>query len=172
MKNIITNIKNSGFILLFSFLFLFFLSAGNAFASVAELNWQPNGEPDLGGYKIYWGTSPRTGTTPRTGGYANQIDVKNVTKYKIDSLPDTGTIYFSITAYDNNSTPNESAFSSEVKKKPGDINKDSSVNLLDFGFIQKNFNSTGCGNTADINLDCKVNLLDFGALQKNYGNIN
>jgi hypothetical protein len=165
--------KNNNFVLLFVFFLLSFCLAEKTFASVAELNWQPNSESDLAGYKIYWGTSARTGTKPSdpsSGGYgSNVVNVGNVNTYKIESLPNTGTVYFSITAYDNNSTPNESDFSAEVKKTPGDINKSGRVDIFDYTQLKANFNQTNCGNIADINLDCTVNIFDYTALKANFG---
>jgi|WetSurMetagenome_2_1015567.scaffolds.fasta_scaffold39509_1 hypothetical protein len=164
--------KNNNIALAFIFLFLFFVLAENSFASVAELQWNPNSEPDLAGYKIYWGTSARTGTKPSdpgNGGYSTVVPAGNVNTYKINNLPNTGTVYFSITAYDNNSTPNESAFSVEVKKTPGDTNKSGRVDIFDYTQLKANFNQTNCGNVADINLDCIVNIFDYTALKANFG---
>lgn len=60
---------------------------------------------DLGGYKVYYGTS--------SGNYTDSIDVGNVTTYTIDKLS-PGTYYFAVTAYDI--WGNESVRSDEVKK--------------------------------------------------------
>ncbi|MDQ1284463.1 MAG: hypothetical protein QG620_811, partial [Patescibacteria group bacterium] len=49
---------------------LLVISSGSVFAAKARLNWDANTEDDLAGYKIYWGTSPRTGGSA-PGGYAN-----------------------------------------------------------------------------------------------------
>ncbi|MDQ1284579.1 MAG: Fibronectin type-III protein, partial [Patescibacteria group bacterium] len=51
-------------------LVVFALSTSVVFAAKARLNWDANTEDDLAGYKIYWGTSPRTGGSA-PGGYAN-----------------------------------------------------------------------------------------------------
>lgn len=142
-----------------------------AFAGKAVLTWTAptinsdgSALTDLGGYKVYWGSS--------SGDHSNSQDVGNVTTYTINSIADTGTTYFSVTAYDTASPINESGFSSEVKKTPGDIDKNGSVNMFDFGSLVANYNynnSSECSNVADINVDCAVNMLDFGALVGNYG---
>lgn len=97
------------------FLFIILLANNIVFAGTANLSWNANTETDLAGYKIYYGTSPRTGTCP-PGGYptANTINASNVTTYAINNLTDGQTYYFSITAYDTSG--NESCFSSEVSK--------------------------------------------------------
>ena len=79
----------------------------------ATLSWSPNTEPDLAGYKIYYGASPRTGSCP-SGGYPQKVDIGNKTSYTIDKLEKGKTYYFSITSYDKSG--NESCFSPEVKK--------------------------------------------------------
>jgi hypothetical protein len=49
------------------------------------LSWNPNTEPDLGGYKIYYGTKSRKYETP--------IDVGNSTVYTLSGL-EKGIKYF------------------------------------------------------------------------------
>jgi len=70
-----------------------------------KIAWDANTEPDIGGYKVYFGTAPRK--------YGPPIDVGNVTTYTITGAATTGGIlYFAITAYDK--AGNESPFSDEV----------------------------------------------------------
>ncbi|MBI2450946.1 MAG: fibronectin type III domain-containing protein [Parcubacteria group bacterium] len=104
MKNIKTFVSS---------LFLTFIFTHIAFAGTATLSWNANTETDLAGYKIYYGTLPRTNSCP-LGGYPNNINAGNVTSYVFSNLTDGQTYYFSITAYDASS--NESCFSSEVSK--------------------------------------------------------
>jgi len=87
-------------------------------AGSATLSWSANNEPDLVGYRIYYGTSPRTGDCPPAG-YPNKIDVgKTATpekpNYKIENLEEGKTCYFSVTSYD--ASGNESCFSQEMSK--------------------------------------------------------
>lgn len=84
----------------------------------ATLSWSSNTESDLAGYKIYYGTSPRTDSCP-PGGYPDKIDVgKTETPekptYTIRNLEINKTYYFSITSYDTSN--NESCFSEEISK--------------------------------------------------------
>ncbi|MEW6417438.1 MAG: fibronectin type III domain-containing protein [Nitrospirota bacterium] len=88
-------------------------SNGGGSSSSATLTWDApttnaDGTPltDLGGYKIYYGTS--------SGNYSVVIDVGNVTTYKIEGLS-PGIYYFAVTAYDTSG--NESEYSNEVSKK-------------------------------------------------------
>ena len=56
-----------------------------------NLEWNPNGEGDLAGYYVYYGTSP--------GSYGNPIDVENVTEYELTGLDHRSTIlrsYYSL----------------------------------------------------------------------------
>lgn len=60
-------------------------------------------------------------------------------------------------------------FEGAVPSIPGDLNKDGTVNALDFSILSENYGSTDCGNIADINGDCVVNIFDYNILQENYG---
>ena len=89
----------------------------NVFAQTATISWDSNTEPDIAGYKIYYGTSPRTGIDPKVCGlcgYSNSVNVGNVLTYAFDSLTNGPIYYFSVAAYDTSN--NESIFSSEVNK--------------------------------------------------------
>ncbi len=70
------------------------------------LSWNPNSEPSIVGYKIYYGTS--------SGNYSAIIDVGNRTSYTITGLG-LGTYYFVVTAY--NAAGIESGYSAEVAHK-------------------------------------------------------
>jgi len=81
-------------------------------ASDVVLSWNPNTEPDLAGYKIYYGTSP---TTAYTGVEDVALtDTPDTPEYTMSSLADGTTYYFWITAYDLSG--NESGFSNEGSK--------------------------------------------------------
>lgn len=66
--------------------------------------WDPNPEPDIGGYKIYQGTNSRV--------YDVVFDVGNVTNAILSNFMRGVTYYFAATAY--NTIPLESDFSEEV----------------------------------------------------------
>ncbi len=86
--------------------FLFLLSTAEA--AYLDLAWDPNTEPDLAGYRVYYGTESRA--------YIDFVDVGKVTAYCLDSLLEGVTYYISITAYDT--AGNESDFSGEVSGIP------------------------------------------------------
>jgi Fibronectin type III domain len=93
----------------------FFISCPAAFSAEIRLAWDPNTESDLAGYKVYYGTSARTGTDPKSCGlcsYSTIVPVSNVTTYTLSNLVAGQTYYFSVTAYDTSN--NESGFSNEV----------------------------------------------------------
>jgi len=87
----------------FSLTLIFFLSAPVQSAQVT-LQWDPNLEADLAGYRVYYGTS--------TGNYSHSLDVGMTTTCTISNLQDGMPYYFAATAYD--SALAESEFSSEV----------------------------------------------------------
>lgn len=67
--------------------------------------WDPNKEPDLAGYTVYWGKASRA--------YTDTLDVGNVTEclFDISEWPD-GVYFFAVTASDTSG--NESNFSNEA----------------------------------------------------------
>lgn len=79
----------------------------------ALLSWTANTESDLAGYKLYYGTSARTGTQA-PGGYTSNVDVGKVTTYTLSNLTEGQKYYFSLVAYDT--SQNVSPFSNEVSK--------------------------------------------------------
>lgn len=84
----------------------------------AVLSWIANTEPDLEGYKIYYGASKRTGDCPPAG-YSEKLDVGKTAmpekpSYKLEKLEVGKTYYFSVTSYDTSG--NESCFSAEMSK--------------------------------------------------------
>jgi hypothetical protein len=83
---------------------IFLLLVTPAEAAYLDIAWDPNSEPDLAGYRIYYGTE--------SGGYTGSVDVGNVTTYRLDGLSDGVTYYIAATAYDT--SDNESDFSEEV----------------------------------------------------------
>jgi len=74
-----------------------------ALAGDVILEWDPHTEPNLAGYKLYYGRTSRA--------YDHVIDVGLVTTYRVTGLPG-GTYYFAVTAYAADGT--ESGYSNEV----------------------------------------------------------
>jgi len=68
------------------------------------ISWDANPEPDVKGYRIYYGTDSRN--------YSQVIDVGKATEYTINNLRENVMYYFAVTAYDT--AENESDFSAEV----------------------------------------------------------
>ncbi len=87
---------------LFSSLFVFPLQRGHC--NQVTLTWDPNTEPDLAGYEIYYGTS--------SGNYQWNIDIGNVTTYTLYGLNVGVTYYIAATAY--NTQGLQSGYSNEV----------------------------------------------------------
>jgi hypothetical protein len=80
-----------------------FVVNATALAQVT-LEWDPNSEADLAGYKLYYGLA--------TGSYDQVVDVGNKTTYTLASLQPNTTYYIAATAY--NSSGLESGYSNEV----------------------------------------------------------
>ena len=108
-------------------LVFFLIFSANVFAGEAVLSWDSNDwtiDPDLAGYKIYYGAV--------SGNYTSTIDIglinpDGVPTYTVNNLAEGNTYYFVVTAYDTSG--NESGFSNEVSKAititdttpPGDV---------------------------------------------------
>jgi hypothetical protein len=75
-----------------------------AHAGEVTVAWDPNPEPEVAGYKIYFGTTP--------GSYTVSMDAGNITSKVISGLEAGLTYYFAAVAYD--SSGNESGFSNEI----------------------------------------------------------
>ena len=86
-----------------SFLTISAFAFTSAFAGSAILQWNPNSESDLAGYRVHVGSVSTN--------YDRVIDVENVTTYKVENLV-PGVYYFAVTAYDTCNL--ESGYSNEV----------------------------------------------------------
>ncbi len=77
-------------------------------AGDVAFRWNSNGEPDLAGYRLHYGNSPRAQAS-----YAQTVPInnRNATTWQL-TLPD-GVYYFGLTAVDL--AGNESGFSNEVR---------------------------------------------------------
>jgi fibronectin type 3 domain-containing protein len=88
---------------------LIIISAATVSARQVTLSWEPNSEPDLSHYIVYWGTS--------SGNYnSNSGNIGLVTEYSV-TIPDVGQYFFSVTAVDEAGL--ESDFSNEVSTEEG-----------------------------------------------------
>lgn len=76
----------------------------------AVLSWDAETAPTLTGYRIYYGTAPRT----YFQAYGQGVPVGNVTTYTVAGLTSGTRYYFAVTAYDSSNI--ESTYSSEVLK--------------------------------------------------------
>lgn len=76
----------------FSLLIWSFAFVGLAHAGDVTLAWDPNTEPEIAGYKLYFGKTSRN--------YLESVDIGNATRYTLMNLTDGVTYYFAVTAYD------------------------------------------------------------------------
>jgi hypothetical protein len=84
---------------------VFFLFAPGVQAAEITLAWDPNTEPDMAGYMIYYG--------PASGQYDYYQNVGNQTSYTVTGLDEGHYYYIALTAYDING--NQSDFSDEIR---------------------------------------------------------
>lgn len=96
-----------GLLLLLAFICPSRVSAQNT----VTLAWDPVSDPALVGYRIAYGTTPGT--------YPNQVDVGNVTTFKLPALPD-GTYHFVVLAYGTDERQ-DSPFSNAVSTTLGPV---------------------------------------------------
>jgi hypothetical protein len=95
-----------GFVLTLLILIAIVIAPSILFAAQIKLAWDANSEPDLAGYKVYYGTASRVYGTP--------VSVGNVTTYTVTGLTLGQTYYMAVTALDNATPANESSYSTEV----------------------------------------------------------
>ena len=81
------------------------LFSSSLYAASVTISWQPNTEPDLAGYRVYYDTND-------SGDYQHVIDVGNHPYHTFTNLNDGETYRVSVTAYDLYN--NESDFSPEI----------------------------------------------------------
>jgi Divergent InlB B-repeat domain/Fibronectin type III domain len=93
---------------LIAFLFCSLTLATAGYSAQVSLAWDPNGEPDLSGYTLYYGTS--------SGNYTDSVWLGLVTSYTVTNLSDGVAYYFALTA--SNSGGLVSGFSNEVSYNP------------------------------------------------------
>jgi hypothetical protein len=79
-----------------------------SYGEIVTVLWNPSREPNVAGYKIYYGNSSRN--------YDHVVDVGNFTNYEL-YLPSKETCYIALTAYD--AVGNESDASAEVIVEQG-----------------------------------------------------
>jgi len=77
------------------------LPSSKGFTAQLRLAWNANAEPDLAGYKVYYGTGSRTYGTP--------INVGKVTTYTLTGLIAGQTYYIAVTAFDTAYLPMRAA---------------------------------------------------------------
>lgn len=83
-------------------------SASGVTTATATLMWDPVADPNIQGYKIYYGTASRS----QAGSYPWSVNTEGSTVYTVADLQRGTTYYFAVTAY--NASGLESEYSEEV----------------------------------------------------------
>ncbi len=142
--------------------FLLLVGAASATAADVVLAWDPNTEPDLAGYKIYYGNA--------SGVYTTIVPIGTQTTYTISGLA-PGTYYFAVTAF--NTSGLESGYSNEVSTTVSgtpvtsgcDLDGDSLVNSSDIQvLINVIMGTQSLAGKGDFNLDGHIDALDLQVL--------
>ncbi len=90
----------SGLLLRVACLLAFALgSAFSATAASVTLAWDPNSEPDVAGYRLYYGTP--------AGNFGTVVNTGNVTNYTVSDLQQTATYGFYVTCYNTSGLESE-----------------------------------------------------------------
>jgi hypothetical protein len=113
-----------------TFFFVLFVistfSVQNIHAAEITLAWDQNSEPDISGYRIYYGQKSRS--------YTHVVDVGNYTSCVIADLEDGKTYFFAATAY--NTDAYESGYSNEVSYTGSSTNETNEPPVADAGPMQ------------------------------------
>jgi hypothetical protein len=98
-----------------------------ALALDITLQWDPNTETDLAGYKVYYNIETSGPSYNGTGAVEGNspIDVGNVTQFTLHGLDEDVTYFFAVTAY--NTGQLESGFSNEVDALGASLNSGSNL---------------------------------------------
>ena len=83
---------------------IWLLFPSSALGAHIDLAWDPNSEPDLAGYVVYYGSFSKA--------YTESVDIGNATSVRITGLSEDTEYFIALTAYNINGI--ESDFSAEV----------------------------------------------------------
>jgi hypothetical protein len=142
---------------------LFFALTASGWAADITIAWDANAEPDVAGYKVYYGTA--------SGAYGSPIILGTQTTYTISGLPD-GIYYVAVTAF--NTAGLESGYSNEVSTTIAgtpsaskcELNGDGMVNSLDLQIminVIMGIQAVPVGK-GDLNGDGKIDAMDLQIL--------
>jgi len=133
-----------------------------------KILWDTNTEPDLKGYKLYYGFE--------SGQYDHVTDIGNMVSYSLEGLQYNIIYYVAVTAYD--SLNNESGYSEEIafmlihkNKLAGDISIDGIVDIQDLVIVTSSWaKPPGQADIrADINKDGFVDIQDLIYITSQWG---
>ena len=146
---------------------ILFLFTSQVYSAQVTLAWDPNTEPDLAGYKIYYGFS--------SGNYKVTVDVGNQTNCTISTLQEGQTYYFAATAYDDYG--NESEFSNEVPyyapETDADLDGDGDVDVVDIMLVAGRWHCKSGDDCYDGKYDLdgngEINIVDIMVVAAHWG---
>lgn len=83
-----------------------------------HLNWGEINQRDLGGYLVYYGTSPGVYRGDDAGEGVSPIDAGTKTELRLTSLKNGQLYYFAVAAYDESGPSHRSSLSREISARP------------------------------------------------------
>jgi hypothetical protein len=86
-----------------------------------QLKWQRVTQRDVGGYRVYYGTSPGHYGGAGSAEGPSPIDVRNQTSITLTNLQNGRLYYFAVVSYDSSDPRNHSIFSKEVSARPSSV---------------------------------------------------
>jgi hypothetical protein len=139
-------------------IFIVALIAMPALATVSvPLSWNPSADPNVAGYKIYYGGA--------SGVYTNSVDVGNVTNAIITGLTANTTYYFAATSYD--AFGDESGYSDETSAS-ATTSPAAAATLAPAACVSGQFAFSVSGVTnAQCIVQASTNLVDWVSIQTN-----
>jgi hypothetical protein len=124
----------------------------SAYPFQLTLAWDNNSEPDVSGYKIYYGEQSQN--------YAYCVDVGNATSCTISGLTPDHTYYFTATAYDIHG--NESSYSEELSYQvPAQEPDTDNDGIPDYWEIENNLDPFTDDAGADPDADNYTNIQEY-----------
>ncbi len=87
------------------------------------LTWRRVNDPNVSGYLVYYGSTPHNYLGTGSAAGDSPVDAGNATTLEIGGLANGSLYYFAVTAYDDSSPRQQSAFSAEASARPSRIYK-------------------------------------------------
>lgn len=142
-----------------------------------RMQWDRNSEPDLAGYRLYYGTDPQT-----FFGYMRDVGLDTSVVLNLTGMPvgPTGRLWAVVSAYDDSGNESDVSSAVSIVFTPdssgwlfGDQNGDGRVDVLDhalfFSTFGRQVGDAGFLGRMDYDADGRIDGIDHTAFTQNYG---